>query len=84
MTQLIEQRQGQVDPAADALVPGLASDSAAGTDPLQEAQVLKARADAMGILIRSGVKSDIAAQLAGVDGAEFIPGMPVTIRQQEQ
>ncbi len=84
VTQLIEQRQGQVDPAADALVPGLASDSAAGTDPLQEAQVLKARADAMGILIRSGVKSDIAAQLAGVDGAEFIPGMPVTIRQQEQ
>lgn len=37
----------------------------------------------MGILIRAGVKSDVAAQLAGVEGAEFISGVPITLRQQE-
>lgn len=80
--QLIEQRQGQSSPAADALVPGLVT--ANGESALQEAQVLKARADAMGAFIRAGVESEVAAQLAGVEGAKFIPGMPVTIRQREE
>ena len=84
VTQLIEQRQGQPDPAADALVPGVGSVDDSGEDALKQAQVLKARADAMGILIRSGVESSVAAELAGIEGARFMPGMPITIRQQDQ
>ena len=38
----------------------------------------------MGAFIRAGVESEVAAQLAGVEGAKFIPGMPVTIRQREE
>ena len=52
-------------------------------DDLKRAQVLKARADALGTLVRAGVKNSSAAHLAGVEGAEFIPGQPITIRQNE-
>lgn len=82
VTQLLEQRREQgTDPQSDALVPGL--NSGAAENALAEAQVLKSRADAMGVLIRSGVEPSVAAEIAGVEGAKFIPGMPVTIRQQE-
>lgn len=50
-------------------------------DALKDAQTLKAQADALGALIRAGVKSEDAARLAGVTDVEFLPGMPVTIRE---
>ncbi|MFJ6599322.1 phage portal protein [Micrococcus luteus] len=49
----------------------------------EQARLLKAKADAMGVLIRAGVKSDDAARLAGVSDVEFLPGMPVTLREVE-
>lgn len=82
IAQLLEQRRtAGPNATADALVPG--TETSAGENALQDAQVLKARADAMGVLIRSGVEPVVAADIAGVDGVKFIPGMPVTIRQQE-
>lgn len=61
---------------------------AAGTGDVEEAteqaNLLKAKADAMGTLIRAGVKNGDAAQLAGVEGVEFLPGMPVTLREVEE
>ena len=50
---------------------------------LEEADLLKAKADAMGVLIRAGVKSEDAARLSGVEGVAFHEGMPVTIREVE-
>lgn len=42
---------------------------------------LKKRVDAMGVLIRAGVKPDSAAAKVGLDDVEFIPGaLPVTIK----
>lgn len=61
------------------------SDSAALTGPVEEqlkqAQVLKAQADALGVLRRAGVDAASAAQKAGLDGVTFIPGNPITIRE---
>ncbi|GAA1579335.1 hypothetical protein GCM10009692_18760 [Leucobacter aridicollis] len=50
---------------------------------LAEAQVLKARADALGILRRAGVDEHDAAARVGLDGLKFIPGNPITIRERE-
>lgn len=48
---------------------------------LTEAQVLKAKADALGVLRRAGVDAASAAQQAGLEGVTFIPGNPITIRE---
>lgn len=41
---------------------------------------MKDKADAMGVLIRAGVRSENAAQLVGLN-AEFIPGAtPITVK----
>lgn len=61
---------------------GTPADGAA-TSSLEDAQVLKAKADALGILRRAGVDAESAASLAGLEGVQFIPGDPITIRQQE-
>lgn len=51
---------------------------------LQEAQIAKARAEALGGYRRAGVEEQNAAKLAGLtDPIEFIPGSPVTIRATE-
>ena len=50
-------------------------------DQLKQAQVLKAQADALGTLRRAGVRADDAAARAGLTGLEFIPGNPITIRE---
>lgn len=44
---------------------------------------LKARADAMGVLIRSGVEAKSAAAQAGLEGVEFTGGIPVSLRMPE-
>lgn len=51
-----------------------------GGDELTDAQVLKARADALGVLRRAGVDASDAARLAGLEGVKFMPGSPITIR----
>ncbi|MDN4644933.1 hypothetical protein [Arthrobacter sp. PsM3] len=48
---------------------------------LTEAQVLKAKADALGVLRRAGVDAASAAQQAGLEGVTFIPGNLITIRE---
>lgn len=78
---------GEADPLAKELS-ARRGDSADGDASraavsLEEAQVLKACADAMGTLIRAGVDQESAARLAGIEGVRFIPGTPVTIRPQE-
>lgn len=53
-------------------------------DALDDANVLKAKAEALGILRRAGVEGDNAAKLAGLDGVKFIPGQPITIKTNDQ
>lgn len=60
------------------------SDSAefgAVDDQLKQAQVLKAQADALGTLRRAGVTAEDAASKVGLAGVNFIPGNPITIRE---
>ncbi|PZO99927.1 MAG: hypothetical protein DI609_07375 [Corynebacterium urealyticum] len=66
VTQLIEQRKGQSNPAADALVPGFG-----GAGALEGVQLVKARADALGSLLRAGVAPQEAARLSGLEGAQL-------------
>lgn len=57
---------------------------APGADALNDAQVLKAKADALGVLRRAGVDADDAARLSGLDKVKFIPGSPITIKQSSE
>jgi hypothetical protein len=50
---------------------------------LQEAQILKQKADALSSLRRSGVTAEDASKAAGLEGLSFLPGAPVTIRAEE-
>jgi hypothetical protein len=61
--QLTETLKGQMGPAMDAV-------------PTPDE--MKQRADAMGVLIRAGVTTESAAKLAGLDGAQFLPGATPT------
>ena len=47
---------------------------------MESATVIKAKADALGSLIRAGVTSEDAARLVGVEGVDFIDGVPITLR----
>lgn len=58
--------------------------SGSGEDELNQANVLKAKADALGVLRRAGVDADDAARLAGLDDVQFIPGQPITIKQADE
>lgn len=51
---------------------------------LEAAQVLKAKADALGVLRRAGVDAADAARIAGLDDVKFIPGNPITIKPVEE
>lgn len=44
----------------------------------------KARADALGVLIRAGVSPDDAARRVGLDGIDFTGAVPVSLRLPEQ
>ena len=58
-------------------------ESLSSEDEKAKADVVKAKADALGILRRAGVDADNAAQLVGLDGVKFIAGQPITIRNVE-
>lgn len=47
--------------------------------PLEEQ---KLRAEMLGLLRRAGVTAEAAAKSAGLEGMEFVPGNPVTIREE--
>lgn len=66
-------------PRLDAAQVPAAEAAPAGADEQQQAATLKAKADALGALIRAGVTSEDAARLTGLD-AEFIGGVPITMR----
>jgi hypothetical protein len=70
----------QSDRAQDALL--AASTAAAPVPPVTPADV-KARADAMGVLIRSGVDPAAAAQIVGFDGLTFTGAAPGSLRLEE-
>ncbi|MBL3699243.1 phage portal protein [Leucobacter luti] len=53
-------------------------------DELSAAQVLKVKADAVGVLRRAGVDANDAADRAGLPGLKFIPGQPITIKQADE
>lgn len=50
-----------------------------GGDPVR----MKAQADAMGVMIRAGVKPEIAAARVGLAGLEFLDGRPITLKYGE-
>lgn len=64
----------------DAPPPG--TESTATGDGIDPAAV-KAQADAMGVLIRAGVRSEDAAETAGLDGVEFTGAVPTSLRLPE-
>lgn len=71
--QLVEAAQGVQQTAGTTPPPR-------GEDELTAANVMKAKADALGVLRRAGVDADDAARLARLDVKKFIPGQPITIK----
>ena len=55
-----------------------------GPSGVETAQELKAKADAMGVLIRAGVKPDSAASQVGLTGLDFWEGRPVTLKYNDE
>lgn len=71
----IQERQG--DATTNALADGSAI---APNDP----EALKKKADAMGVLIRAGVKPESAAEQVGLGGLTFWEGRPVTLKYNDE
>lgn len=46
--------------------------------------MLKAKADALGVLRRAGVEAGNAARLSGLENVKFIKGQPITIKQADE
>lgn len=57
---------------------------AEGNAELEAAQVLKAKADALGVLRRAGVERNAAALAAGLTDLTFIEGEPITIKTKDE
>lgn len=55
-----------------------------GNEELEAAQVLKAKADALGVLRRAGVERNAAALAAGLTDLTFIEGEPITIKTKDE
>lgn len=66
---------------AQLLAGGAPADTSAMDQQLSEANVLKAKADALGVLRRAGVDAHAAAKIAGLENVKFIPGNPITIKE---
>ena len=75
----LEASLSQPNPAADALASSGDTMDAGESGGVEAAQELKAKADAMGVLIRSGVTPESAAQQAGLSGLSFLDARPVTL-----
>lgn len=77
----------ETERAQDALTtqltaPPTVSGVTAPTPAQSESAGIKARADAMSVLIRAGVDPQSAAQMSGLDGVEFNGLIPVALRPQ--
>lgn len=70
----------QLVDATKAARPGVDGEASQSQDDLNTANVLKAKADALGILRRAGVDGASAAEIVGLQGVKFIPGQPITIK----
>ena len=75
----LEASLSQPNPAADALASTGDTMDAGESSGVEASQELKAKADAMGVLIRSGVTPESAAQQAGLSGLSFLDARPVTL-----
>src|SRR5699024_1647655 len=75
----LEASLSQPNPAADALASSGDTMDAGEPGGVEAAQELKAKADAMGVLIRSGVTPESAAKQAGLSGLSFLDARPVTL-----
>ena len=75
----LEASLSQPNPAADALASSGDTMDVGESGGVEAAQELKAKADAMGVLIRSGVTPESAAQQAGLSGLNFLDARPVTL-----
>lgn len=67
--------------AAQASAPAM--DAAAAPDDAAAAAALKAKFDALGAAIRSGVEPESAARLLGLEGLSFTGAVPVSLRVPE-
>src|SRR5699024_2534776 len=80
----LEASLSQPNPAADALASTGDTMGAGESGGVESAQELKAKADAMGVLIRAGVKPDSAASQVGLAGLDFWEGRPVTLKYNDE
>ena len=80
----LEASLSQPNPAADALASSGDTMDAGESAGVEAAQELKAKADAMGVLIRAGVKPDSAASQVGLTGLDFWEGRPNTLRYDNE
>lgn len=81
----IRDRQVQGDGTAAELASQTVPAGEAQDDTAQlEAKTIKAKADAMGVLVRAGVKFDSAMQAVGLSGLEFYEGKPMTLRYADE
>ena len=78
------QRLVSTSGALDSASQDVALDATPPGDSVEDASALKAKADAMGVLIRSGVKPDDAAHRVGLDGMEFWDARPVTLKYEDE
>ena len=73
---LEDRRRRQAGSSALSLV----SDSGSAKRNREDAEALRLKADTLGLLRRAGVSAESAARQVGLEGVEFIPGNPITIR----
>lgn len=50
---------------------------------MTDVEDMSKRVTALGALIRAGVKPDSASRTVGLEGMDFYPGQPVTIREAD-
>lgn len=75
-----------VDPQVEELVAERTADGSSAAEPsgMEDAQLLKSKADAMGVMIRAGVKPESAAAKVGLQGLQFYDGRPITMKYSDE
>lgn len=82
MDSIRSRAEGGTDPLADELASNRVDPADGGVNEAEReaANTVKAKADAMGVLIRAGVKFDSAMRAVGLDGLDFHDGRPMTLK----
>lgn len=81
---LVSRGQGGDSEAAELANMGAPQPASSGEGTGADPTELKAKADAMGVMIRAGVKPDSAARQVGLEGLEFWEGRPATLRYADE